>query len=204
MNADTPSVKVHFLNYPDKKIDEIGARAMGEIRLAGIAAENTDAVLHGIGPPISAPCCFPAVRIALDRKRCILCHLLRCKLLYLHLHADSIPSAHLTLFAGISLLKAFPRLAFSVTVPKLGPRRCPLGKPIGRHISMDEKIAFALEFHQRFYANPPLEEESAVRFTSSIVMSSSTRVGSTKDLRFDIVFPGSAKASRKRFVGSFP
>ena len=38
------------------------------------------------------PCHFRAVRTALDRKRCITCHLLRCKLLYVRFHADSSPT----------------------------------------------------------------------------------------------------------------
>jgi xanthine dehydrogenase YagR molybdenum-binding subunit len=46
VNADAPSVEVHFLDYPDKEINEVGARGIGEIGLAGIAAAITDAVHH--------------------------------------------------------------------------------------------------------------------------------------------------------------
>lgn len=53
------------------------------------------------------------------------------------------------------------------------------------------------------YAITPPEAESPVRLTSTMVTSSSFCVGSTKDLRLDIVCPEpSAKASRKRFAGS--
>ena len=49
VNADAPFVEVHFLDYPDKEINEIGARGIGEIGLAGIAAAITDAVHHASG-----------------------------------------------------------------------------------------------------------------------------------------------------------
>jgi xanthine dehydrogenase YagR molybdenum-binding subunit len=49
VNADTPSVEVHFLDYPDKEMNQIGARGIGEIGLAGIAAAITDAVHHATG-----------------------------------------------------------------------------------------------------------------------------------------------------------
>jgi len=49
VNADAPHVEVHFLDYPDKEINEIGARGIGEIGLAGIAAAITDAVHHASG-----------------------------------------------------------------------------------------------------------------------------------------------------------
>jgi xanthine dehydrogenase YagR molybdenum-binding subunit len=49
VNADAPSVEVHFLDHPDKEINEIGARGIGEIGLAGIAAAITDAVYHATG-----------------------------------------------------------------------------------------------------------------------------------------------------------
>ena len=49
VNADAPAVDVHFLDYPDKEINEIGARGIGEIGLAGIAAAITDAVHHATG-----------------------------------------------------------------------------------------------------------------------------------------------------------
>ncbi len=49
VNADAPAVEVHFLDHPDKEINEIGARGIGEIGLAGIAAAITDAVHHATG-----------------------------------------------------------------------------------------------------------------------------------------------------------
>jgi len=49
VNADSPSIDVHFLDYPDKEINQVGARGIGEIGLAGIAAAITDAVHHATG-----------------------------------------------------------------------------------------------------------------------------------------------------------
>ena len=49
VNADAPPIEVHFLEYPDKEINEIGARGIGEIGLAGIAAAITAAVHHATG-----------------------------------------------------------------------------------------------------------------------------------------------------------
>jgi xanthine dehydrogenase YagR molybdenum-binding subunit len=49
VNADVPPIEVHFLDYPDKEINELGARGIGEIGLAGIAAAITDAVHHATG-----------------------------------------------------------------------------------------------------------------------------------------------------------
>ena len=49
VNADAPIVDVHFLDYPDKELNEVGARGIGEIGLAGIAAAITDAVHHATG-----------------------------------------------------------------------------------------------------------------------------------------------------------
>jgi len=49
VNADAPISKVHFLDYPDKEVNEVGARGIGEIGLAGIAAAITDAVHHATG-----------------------------------------------------------------------------------------------------------------------------------------------------------
>lgn len=48
-NADTPQMDVVFLNYPDKIINALGARGIGEIGLAGIAAAITAAVYHATG-----------------------------------------------------------------------------------------------------------------------------------------------------------
>jgi xanthine dehydrogenase YagR molybdenum-binding subunit len=49
VNADAPPIEVHFLDFPDKEINELGARGIGEIGLAGIAAAVTDAVHHATG-----------------------------------------------------------------------------------------------------------------------------------------------------------
>jgi xanthine dehydrogenase YagR molybdenum-binding subunit len=49
VNADAPPIDVHFLDYPDKEINELGARGIGEIGLAGIAAAITSAVHHATG-----------------------------------------------------------------------------------------------------------------------------------------------------------
>jgi xanthine dehydrogenase YagR molybdenum-binding subunit len=49
VNADVPSIDVHFLDYPDKAINELGARGIGEIGLAGFAAAVTAAVYHATG-----------------------------------------------------------------------------------------------------------------------------------------------------------
>jgi xanthine dehydrogenase YagR molybdenum-binding subunit len=48
-NADAPEIDVTFLDYPDKVINELGARGVGEIGLAGIAAAITSAVYHATG-----------------------------------------------------------------------------------------------------------------------------------------------------------
>jgi xanthine dehydrogenase YagR molybdenum-binding subunit len=49
VNADVPPIDVHFLDYPDKEINELGARGIGEIGLAGVAAAITSAVHHATG-----------------------------------------------------------------------------------------------------------------------------------------------------------
>ena len=49
VNADAPPIDVHFLDFPDKEINELGARGIGEIGLAGIAAAITEAVHHATG-----------------------------------------------------------------------------------------------------------------------------------------------------------
>ncbi|RTL49191.1 MAG: xanthine dehydrogenase family protein molybdopterin-binding subunit [Bradyrhizobiaceae bacterium] len=48
-HADTPQIDVTFLDYPDTNFNEIGARGLGEIGLAGIAAAITNAVYHATG-----------------------------------------------------------------------------------------------------------------------------------------------------------
>ena len=49
VNADVPPIEVHFLDFPDTEINELGARGIGEIGLAGIAAAITAAVHHATG-----------------------------------------------------------------------------------------------------------------------------------------------------------
>jgi xanthine dehydrogenase YagR molybdenum-binding subunit len=49
VNADVPKLDVIFLDYPDLHINELGARGIGEIGLAGIAAAITSAIYHATG-----------------------------------------------------------------------------------------------------------------------------------------------------------
>src|SRR6266850_139370 len=49
VNADSPPIEVHFLDFPDKELNELGARGIGEIGLAGVAAAITAAVHHATG-----------------------------------------------------------------------------------------------------------------------------------------------------------
>jgi xanthine dehydrogenase YagR molybdenum-binding subunit len=49
VNLDVPRLEVHFLDYPDKEVNPLGARGIGEIGLAGVAAAITDAVHHATG-----------------------------------------------------------------------------------------------------------------------------------------------------------
>jgi xanthine dehydrogenase YagR molybdenum-binding subunit len=48
-NADVPKLEVHFLDYPDTNLNELGARGIGEIGLAGAAAAIANAVYHATG-----------------------------------------------------------------------------------------------------------------------------------------------------------
>jgi xanthine dehydrogenase YagR molybdenum-binding subunit len=48
-NADSPDMDVVFLDYPDKALDELGARGIGEIGIAGLAPAVTAAVYHATG-----------------------------------------------------------------------------------------------------------------------------------------------------------
>jgi xanthine dehydrogenase YagR molybdenum-binding subunit len=47
--ADAPAIDVTFLDYPDPVMGEYGARGVGEIGLAGVAAAITAAVYHATG-----------------------------------------------------------------------------------------------------------------------------------------------------------
>jgi xanthine dehydrogenase YagR molybdenum-binding subunit len=49
VNADVPQLEVHFLDYPDLELNALGARGIGEIGLAGIAAAITAATYHATG-----------------------------------------------------------------------------------------------------------------------------------------------------------
>jgi hypothetical protein len=49
VNADVPPIDVHFVDFPDKETNALGARGIGEIGLAGIAAAITAAVHHATG-----------------------------------------------------------------------------------------------------------------------------------------------------------
>jgi xanthine dehydrogenase YagR molybdenum-binding subunit len=49
VNADAPPIEVYFLDFPDKEINEVGARGIGEIGTAGVAAAITAAVYHATG-----------------------------------------------------------------------------------------------------------------------------------------------------------
>lgn len=49
VNADAPLIDVHFLDYPDTELNELGARGIGEIGLVGVAAAITAAVHHATG-----------------------------------------------------------------------------------------------------------------------------------------------------------
>jgi xanthine dehydrogenase YagR molybdenum-binding subunit len=48
-HADSPNIDVTFLDYPDDKMGEYGARGIGEIGLAGVAPAMTAAVYHATG-----------------------------------------------------------------------------------------------------------------------------------------------------------
>ena len=51
VHADTPNIDVTFLDYPDLVLNEFGARGVGEIGLAGVAAAIAS-VYHATGIPI--------------------------------------------------------------------------------------------------------------------------------------------------------
>jgi xanthine dehydrogenase YagR molybdenum-binding subunit len=48
-NADSPHIDVTFLDHPDFALNELGARGVGEIGLAGTAAAITAAIYHATG-----------------------------------------------------------------------------------------------------------------------------------------------------------
>lgn len=49
VHADCPEIDVTFLDYPDFNLNPVGARGVGEIGLAGVAAAITNAVYHATG-----------------------------------------------------------------------------------------------------------------------------------------------------------
>lgn len=49
VNADCPQIDVTFVDYPDYNLNPLGARGVGEIGLAGVAAAITNAVHHATG-----------------------------------------------------------------------------------------------------------------------------------------------------------
>jgi len=50
VNADAPPIGVHFLDFPDKEINELGARGIGEI---GLAASPPPSRRRSTTPPDS-------------------------------------------------------------------------------------------------------------------------------------------------------
>ena len=48
-HADAPRIDVSFVEHPDTIFNEIGARGLGEIGLAGVAAAITNAIHHATG-----------------------------------------------------------------------------------------------------------------------------------------------------------
>jgi len=44
-----PSLDVHFVEFPDTNLNGLGARGIGEIGLAGVAAAIANAVYHATG-----------------------------------------------------------------------------------------------------------------------------------------------------------
>jgi xanthine dehydrogenase YagR molybdenum-binding subunit len=53
-NADAPKLDITFLDYPDLHLNELGARGVGEIGLAGVAPAITAAVYHATGTRVRA------------------------------------------------------------------------------------------------------------------------------------------------------
>jgi xanthine dehydrogenase YagR molybdenum-binding subunit len=49
VNADCPEIDVTFVDYPDYNLNPLGARGVGEIGMAGLAAAVTNATYHATG-----------------------------------------------------------------------------------------------------------------------------------------------------------
>ena len=48
-NHDIPKIEVILLDYPDTKLNDYGARGIGEIGLTGVASALTSATYHATG-----------------------------------------------------------------------------------------------------------------------------------------------------------
>ena len=48
-HADTPDIDVIFLDYPDFEVNELGAKGIGEIGMAGVAGAIANATYHATG-----------------------------------------------------------------------------------------------------------------------------------------------------------
>lgn len=48
-HADTPDIDVIFMDYPDFEVNELGAKGIGEIGMAGVAAAIANATYHATG-----------------------------------------------------------------------------------------------------------------------------------------------------------
>ena len=49
VNADVPPIDVRFVDFPDKEMNELGARGIGELGLTGVAAAITSALHRATG-----------------------------------------------------------------------------------------------------------------------------------------------------------
>ena len=49
VNADTPDMDVVFVEYPDLRLGEFGARGVGELGIAGVPAAIANAIYHATG-----------------------------------------------------------------------------------------------------------------------------------------------------------
>jgi xanthine dehydrogenase YagR molybdenum-binding subunit len=52
VHADQPHIEAILLDYPDYKLNEFGARGIGEIGITGVAAAVANAVYHATGKRI--------------------------------------------------------------------------------------------------------------------------------------------------------
>ena len=61
-HADAPPMEVIFLDHPDTHLNEMGARGIGEIGLAGVAAGITASAYHATGVRTGARSADPCRR----------------------------------------------------------------------------------------------------------------------------------------------